>query len=125
MNPVSNSAGGASGTLSNGTYATIVAPFRAPIVTGVFSGQPIDIAHYTISLNVGVTAGTATFQELFADKITWVNLATPAPLSLSYGTVPTYQGTLNGPFWGLQVVISGLTGGTVQLIQLIASIRTL
>lgn len=136
MSPRANSNSNATG-LGSGTYSTVVAPFPALAQQGgtpgaasgtdgqSFQCQAIDLATYAIVLNSGVTAGVATFQALLPNG-TWYNLASPAPISaLVYATAATYNGIINGPFHGLRVVISGLTGGTIAAIEIIGSIRTL
>ena len=127
---------GVSGTIGNGTWCQLVAPVIDPktipqsAVTGgtqwgEYTCAQLDIGAYSIQLNSGVTAGIATFQQLFADLVTWIPVANPSPVSLVFGTAPGYDGLLNGPFLGLRVVVTGITGGTIAQILLKASVRSL
>jgi hypothetical protein len=127
---------GVSAAIGNGTWCQLVAPsisassIPQTLVTGgtqwgQYPGAEFDIAAYSIQLNSGVTAGTATFQELFADLVTWIPIANPSPISLVFATAPGYTGLLNGPFLGLRIVVTGLTGGTIGQILLKTSIRSL
>jgi hypothetical protein len=114
-------------SLGNGTYCTLIAPVPFGSLASPFPAQcqVFDLASYNIQLNSGVSAGTATFQELFTDGSTWLPLASPAPVSLVFATTASYNGILNGPFLGLRVVVTGLTGGTIAQVMLKASIRSL
>lgn len=125
---------GVSGTIGNGTWCQLVAPVIDPktipqsAVTGgtqwgQFTCQQFDLAEYNVQAGTGVTAATVTFQELFADLATWVNLASPAPLSLT--AAGASNGILNGPFLGLRMVVTGITGGTLSQVMLKASVRSL
>jgi hypothetical protein len=127
---------GVSGTIGNGTWCTIVAPSISvssvpqSAVTGgtqfgSYPGSMLDLATYDIQLGAGVTAGTLTFQELFADLVTWIPLINPVALSLVTATAAIYNGILNGPFLGLRFVVTGITGGTIAQAMLKASVRSI
>ena len=125
---------GVSGTIGNGNWC-VLPDFLTPAVSSVISSvtggvqnglyytQMYDLATYQILTGSGVSGGTATFQELYADGVTWVNLASPAPITLAATTA--YNGVLNGPFLALRIVIASISGGTISQMMLKGSCRTL
>lgn len=74
---------------------------------------------YHVTAGTGVTAATVTFQEIGGDG-TWRNLAAPAPLTLTAAN--EYNGNFNGPFHGLRLVLSGITGGSITFAELQAAL---
>jgi hypothetical protein len=73
-----------------------------------------------------------TFQQLGADSfpgnLIWRTLVTggvtPAATTITLANSTGYGGVLQGPFWGLQLVISGVVGNGVAYARLSGSIRT-
>ena len=126
MIPQANWTAGAT-NLGNGTYCTILAP--RPTLTvqgpGQFGCQLFDSASYAIVLQSGVTAGTATFQAVLPDMLTWYALAAPVPLTLIYATEVDFNGVIPGLYHGLRIVITGLTGGLIQAMELVSGVRSL
>jgi hypothetical protein len=109
---------------TNGTFCTIQCQLPTlgtnvpqPTLTKQQTTQGITGASYIIIAATGVSAGTATFYELGLDG-TWRPLATPAPVSIVFATTPNYSGTILGQFHGLQMQITGLTGGNLSYAEI-------
>jgi hypothetical protein len=109
---------------ANGTFCTIQVQLPTlgtnvpqPTLTKQQTTQMITNASYYITAGTGVTAGTVTFYELGLDG-TWRPLASPAPVSTVVLTAANYNGTISGQFHGLQIQVTGLTGGNLTYLEL-------
>jgi hypothetical protein len=118
------STGNGTAITANGNFLTILSDkpsVRVPAPpAGQNSGSMIDLATYYIAAGTGISAGTVTFQELGADG-TFRNLASPAAITLAAST--NYNGVLNGPFHGLQIVVAALAGGNITYAELKGTVR--
>jgi phospholipase/lecithinase/hemolysin len=110
--PISNNNGAAAIT-ANGTYCTLATGLSSPLLT---------LCTWNFVAGAGLTAATITFQALGADSV-WRNLSYPVALSL---TAPgNFTGSFQGPFYGLRIVVSGLTGGNITYAELDASLDSI
>jgi hypothetical protein len=109
---------------ANGNYCAITAPMPAAAQQGgaQSSAQMIDDAAYYIAGGSTGVGTILTFQELGGDG-TWRAMVAPAPITVANST--NYNSSIDGPFHGLRIVLSGLVGNGASYAELKGTVRTL
>jgi hypothetical protein len=109
------------------------ANLKAPSPQNVpIAGNVIDWASFDMAAGSTGVGTIITFNQLGADSypgtLVWRTLVTggvtPAATTITLANSTGYGGVLQGPFWGLQMVISGAVGNGVAYARLSGSIRT-
>jgi hypothetical protein len=102
----------------NGNYCQIQVPgYIPPEITGASGGSSPQFSAASYHIQAGSTGAgtTVTFQGQGADGV-FRALASPAPITLTNGTV--YNSTLTGSFGALRLAVSSVTGNGIAYAQL-------
>lgn len=130
----------AAGVTTNIAICTLVLPFTrtAAASSGAATSFPatcFDLLSYEIVAGSSGVGTVITFQTLQLNSqlppaaLTWGTLTTgggtSTPLTITLANSTTYGGLINGPFLGVQMLISGVVGNGVAYARLSGAIRTL
>jgi 2-keto-3-deoxy-6-phosphogluconate aldolase len=89
--------------------------------------QVFELISYYITAGSSGAGTVLTFQELLlsstAGALAWSPLVSPAAITAANST--NYNASINGPFHGLRIMVSGVVGNGISYARLTGTVRTL